>query len=457
MAHDAVYGGAGIPYGSFEGAGTRAHATPAPRRFGTRLEPTRGWPQPTRKSVPFSGLLLFTFVLFVAPQNLVPALEPLMLAKLSVGLAVIGYLVNRAMTGRSLTIMTPTVRWAFVLGAIALLSIPAGFWPGGSVDILLDLFGKSLIIFLLIANVVDTAERFRMLVGTMIGCGTFAAAHAVVNYMTGRLDPTGQRIAGYESPLAVNPNDLALTLNILVGLAIGLLPVLRRRWQRSLLLAAMAVMVAGIVMSFSRSGFVTLGVVGAMWAARALRERGGRALPSIALVVLVVTVAVPAGYSDRLSTIVDTGADTTGSADERWETMRTALAHIVQRPVLGYGLGNNVHVNVSRGGLSRDAHNAYLKLGAEIGVGGLVVYLLFIASALAAARAVRKFFHRRHEGWELGRLAGGVELSLVAFAVGAFFSPVPYHFYLYFPAGLAVAVFAIAARVPAAPPRAKGA
>ena len=425
-----------------------------PRRLpGALRAPTRGWPRPQRKSVPFSGLVLFTFVLFVAPQNLVPALEPFMLAKLTVGFAAIGYLANRAATGRALTVMASPVRWALLLGGLAILSIPAGFWPGGSVDTLLDVFGKSLVVFLLIANVVDTLERAKILIASMIVWGAFVAAWALSNYAAGRVGPTGVRVAGYESSLAVNPNDLALTLNILLGLALGLLPILRRRWQRMLVVGAMALFVAGIVVSFSRSGFVTLGVLGAVWAARGWRERGGRALISIALVVLVIVAAVPAGYSDRLSTIVNTDEDTTGSAAERWETMSTAARYIVERPILGYGLGNNMHVTVARGGLSREAHNAYLKLGAELGVAALVVYVLFIASSLSAARAVRRFFQRRGQGWELGRLAGGVELALVAFIVGAMFSPIPYHFYLYYPAGLAVALFVIASRVPPPPAR----
>jgi O-antigen ligase len=433
-------------------AGEAAFPRAAALRRPTRLSPTRGWPRPTRKAVPFSGLLLFTFILFVAPQNVFPVLEPLKLAKLSVVLALAGYLVNRAMTGRPLTVMTPTVKWALVLTLIAILSIPAGFWPGGSVDVFLDVFGKSMMIFLLVANVTDTDKRFRALVGTMIGCGAYAAAHGVVNYATGRFDPTGQRIEGYQSPLAGNPNDLAMTLNIMLALAIGMLPVVRKRVPRALLIGAMALLVAGVVVSFSRSGFITLGVVGTMWAAQAFRERGGRALPAVALVVAVVLAAVPAGYSDRLSTITDSSADTTGSADERWETMMAATAHMVERPILGYGLGNHIHVSVARGSMARDAHNAYLKVGAEMGVGALVVYVLFIVSAVATARAVRKFFANRQNGWELGRLAGGVEMALIAYAVGAMFSPSPYHFYLFYPAGLAVALFAIGARVPAQAP-----
>jgi O-antigen ligase len=418
-------------------------------RAPAKLTRTKGWPKPARKAVPFSGLLLFTFVLFIAPQNLLPALEPLMLAKLTVALAVIPYLIDRVISARPLTVRTPTVRWIFVLAGLAILSIPAGFWPGGSVSTFIDLFGKSIVIFLLVANVVDTEQRFRTLVATMVGCGAFAALHAIANYAAGRFDPSGQRVAGYESALAANPNDLAMTLTIVLGLALGLLSVERRRRHRWLLIGAMSVMVAGIIVTFSRSGFVMLAVLGAMWAARALRDRGTRAVPAIVLVVMVIAIAVPAGYSDRLATIVDTDADETGSANERWDTMVIAAAQMLERPLLGYGLGNNVHVSVSRGQTAREAHNAYLKVGAELGMPAMVVFALFVLSALATARAVRKFFERRREGWELGRLAGGVEMALVVFAVGAMFAPVPYHFYLYYPAGLAVAVFAIGARVPA--------
>ena len=46
----------------------------------------------------------------------------------------------------------------------------------------------------------------------------------------------------------------------------------------------------------------------------------------------------------------------------------------------------------------------------------------------------------------------GIELSVAAFAVGALFSPVPYHFYFYYPAGLAVALAVMAAKLDATAP-----
>src|SRR5690349_3959343 len=102
------------------GDGMLATSTPV-----RRLAPARAM------SLPFRGLVLFTLVLFVAPQNYVPALQVLMLAKLTTGVAIIAYVLHR--NGRPLTVTTPPVQWALALAAVSILSIPLGFWPGGSV------------------------------------------------------------------------------------------------------------------------------------------------------------------------------------------------------------------------------------------------------------------------------------------------------------------------------------
>ena len=406
----------------------------------------RAGARPARRSVAFGGLMLFTFVLFVAPQNFVPGLQALMVAKLTMGIAIVAYLANRSATGRPLTLMAPPVRWALAFTAIAILTIPLGFWPGGSVSVFLDLFGKSLVVFVLIANVVDTPRRARVLVASMVGWGAVLAFIAISQYRSGTLDPTGERIAGFESQLAANPNDLALTLNILLALALGLLPTIRRVGRRVLLLGAMTLMVAGIVVSYSRGGFLTLCVLGVLWTAQAVRERGLPALGAIALVALVLGLVAPETYMSRLATITDSKADTTGSAEERWESMKDAVSLISERPLFGVGVGNSRHVIVARRGADREAHNAYLKVGAELGVGGGIVYMILIASTWLAARSARRRLLRRPGHRDLAALAGGVQLAVAAFAVGALFAPVPYHFYFYYPAGLAVAVSALAAR-----------
>ena len=131
--------------------------------------------------------------------------------------------------------------------------------------------------------------------------------------------------------------------------------------------------------------------------------------------------------------------------------MATALGYMAEHPLFGVGLGNSIHVSVMRGGPAREVHNAYLKTGAELGVGGMIVYTLFVLSVVATARSVRRRLARHPDGAIVATLAGGIELGATAFAVGALFSPVPYHFYFYYPAGLSVALALIAARIEATP------
>lgn len=72
----------------------------------------------------------------------------------------------------------------------------------------------------------------------------------------------------------------------------------------------------------------------------------------------------------------------------RLEIWRNSLVSIVQKPLLGVGLGNFVSVINEEAGAAKkgaSAHNLYLDIAAEIGVLGLVVLLLMFADILYTA------------------------------------------------------------------------
>jgi O-antigen ligase len=93
----------------------------------------------------------------------------------------------------------------------------------------------------------------------------------------------------------------------------------------------------------------------------------------------------------------------------------------------------------------RAVHNTYLEYGVDLGVPGLLLFLALLWTCWRSARAARGVA----EG-EVSHLAEGIEISLLGFAVAAFFHPSAYHFYFYYIAGLAVAARHVAAREPAA-------
>ena len=263
------------------------------------------------------------------------------------------------------------------------------------------------------------------------------------NWAAGSFNENAGRIlVSYNAPLTANPNDLALMMNLLLPFAIGLF--LHARGKPLLRIAlgvAICIFVATIVITFSRAGFLTLVVIFAiyMWRLRSRPERGW--IPLALLLMLLALPFVPTDYYDRLSTITNIESDASGSAQTRWSDMFVALGLIANNPIIGAGAGMNVFaMNEARGELSLEIHNVYLQYGVDLGLPGLILFLLLFASCLRTTQDVITRSARLPDPDGLFYLAEGIKVSLMAFAVEAMFHPVAYNFYFYYIAGLAVAL-----------------
>src|SRR5712691_6809611 len=134
---------------------------------------------PPAARLPFYALMFFTLVVLIAPQGLVPALAPLHLALVAAAVAAVAHVADRMSRSRPPTVMEPEVLLALLLFALGILSVPTSYWPRGSVETLLTLLGKSLILLLLLANILVTAERLRTMLW-LLALGSTVPALAVV-------------------------------------------------------------------------------------------------------------------------------------------------------------------------------------------------------------------------------------------------------------------------------------
>ena len=66
--------------------------------------------------------------------------------------------------------------------------------------------------------------------------------------------------------------------------------------------------------------------------------------------------------------------------------LRDALRIMLEHPLFGVGFNMDTLATVEKGGGWIDTHNAYLKVGAGLGIPGLVVYLLLIWHVFKAIR-----------------------------------------------------------------------
>jgi O-antigen ligase len=401
--------------------------------------------RPGESRLPFWALMAFTVILLLSPQQTVlPDLAPLRPALVTAGLAVISLLYHRFIRREPLTIASGEMWIATCLMAWSIITVPVSRWPGGSLAFLFDTYLKSLVIFWLLANAVTSLQRIRRLVTLLSVLAVPLAIVAVWNFLSGEFvpgAPAERRIVGYDAPLTHNPNDLALMLNLLVPLGIGLLLSRPRPLFRALLACGLVLDVLAIILTFSRAGFLTLVVIALayLWKLRRGRERGW---VMIAFVVAVACLPLlPAGYTARLATITDANSDPTGSSQERRQAMLAAVSWVARHPVVGSGIGQNMlALNIERGPAWRVVHNVYLQHAVELGLPGIILFLMLLGAVLRSTARVEQEAAGDPAAEEVWRLAGALRVSLIAFSFAALFHPVAYQFYFYYMAGLALAL-----------------
>jgi O-antigen ligase len=186
-------------------------------------------------------------------------------------------------------------------------------------------------------------------------------------------------------------------------------------------------MAMGLVLTLSRGAFVGLAVGIAFLAWTEPRTR-----KTVALSIIVVA-AVAAGLATmyRATWLTAVNAKERVAAENvesRVELWHAAAMITVEHPLLGIGPGNfsseaGGTLDRSAGAPSFVAHDAYLEVAAEFGIGGLVAFLAFLVMQWSRlGRAVSRP--------DVRPLASAVRVSFVIAVVGAltlseqFFAPI---------------------------------
>ncbi|HKA33128.1 MAG TPA: O-antigen ligase family protein [Candidatus Binatia bacterium] len=390
-------------------------------------------------ALPFRMLMAFTIFMLLAPQDFFPALEGLRLPLVVALLATAAYVWDRIVHNMPFAFAAREFWLIALLTAWAVLTTPLSYDPKDSWSFLLTSYSRTIAVFWLVSNVINTGERLRRAFWTLTLIALPLALTAIEHYVTGAFTETGGRITGYDAPLTANPNDLALMLNLVLPLSIALLMLARKVSARLLLLAGIALSAAGVIITFSRGGFITLATLLLLyvWKLRARPQR--RWVWGVIGVILVCIPVVGPSYLDRLATITNFEADKSGSAQERWADMTAAAAFTIEHPFIGAGIGQNtLAVQEERGPDGGIVHNVYLEYSVELGFIGLAIFLLFYLASIKSAVSIQRGAAKEGD-MEMSTLGEAIQLSLIAFGVAAMFHPVAYHPYLYYFAGLAVA------------------
>ncbi|HKQ80558.1 MAG TPA: O-antigen ligase family protein [Blastocatellia bacterium] len=385
----------------------------------------------------FAGIYLFTLMLYARPNDLFPALGDFPLVKIVAISVLLIYIGSKNVAGARPTVWTLEMTMLMVIAALGLLFMPVAASPKDSLDLLADKYLKTVVIFILMVNLIDTRQRIFSLWKLVVVCGATLGVGAINSYVKGEFTARGLRIEGLVGGMFENPNDLATALNLLLPFAV-LLTLTREGIARLFYLACSAVIAIGVLVTFSRGGFLGLIASTGLMLWKMGRGRRLKTTLGTALILGVLFSVLPGGYGARMVTIFNTEEDQTGSAQLRRELMERAASIAINRPIIGVGMGN-FHIYSIR---EKAAHNSYLEIAAELGMMGLIAYLILIFAPLRSLHLIER--QTRGMGSNSERemywLSVSIQAAFVAYLVCSFFASIQYLWYLYYTAAYAVAL-----------------
>jgi O-antigen ligase len=216
-----------------------------------------------------------------------------------------------------------------------------------------------------------------------------------------------------------NPNTLGGLGACVLPLACAAALTARTGRRRALLFAAIGLLSMGVLLSFSKGAWLSaaagLGLLGA-YLLRTWRLPLGRVLAWTMAAVIVAAAVPPVRALPGLMWERWTSHGSAISNQERYRYIETASTLMIEHPLRGVGLERFAEAYQRARGLTRgpeDPHNAYLMVGAELGVLALGCYLLYLGFVWASAyRRASPRRDPRHAAMGAG-LAGAIAAMLV--------------------------------------------
>jgi O-antigen ligase len=315
-----------------------------------------------------------------------------------------------------------------------LLSIPLALSPSEAWHTFSDTFIRCIVIFIVIVNVVRTEARLKGLLFLTLIVSLWLSLGAINDFRLNLTTVEGYRIGGRGSGIFGNSNDMALFLVTGVPMAIALFLGSRGVIKRILFGGCAILMMAAIVLTYSRGGFIGLIAVLAFIAWKVgRRQRLTIAICGLFLLAILFVFA-PGNYAQRLASIFIPSLDPVGSSDMRREILFRSIWTALRHPLFGIGMGNFHNVSIRE----LVSHNAFTQVASEMGMAALICYTMFIVTPLKRLGQVARETIGSRERSRFYYLAIGLQASLLGYLFSSFFASVAYLWYVYYLVGYAV-------------------
>ena len=383
----------------------------------------------------YAGLFLFTIVIYARPSEFYPSPLTNSLAFFIAVVMLAIYVPSQIAAEGTLTARPREVNLILLFCLTGLLSIPLAVSPWEAWATFSDTFIRCVIVFIVMVNVVRTEARLKGLLFLALAVSVWLSVGAINDYRLGLTVVEGYRVGGSGSGIFGNSNDMALHLVTIVPIAIALVFATRGVIRKVLYGVCAALMMAAIVLTYSRGGFI--GLIGALcFLAWKLGRRHRLSVTVLAAIVIVLfLVLAPGNYAVRLLSIFVPSLDPVGSADARRAELFRSVYVAIHNPVVGVGMGNYASWLSYSGQVT---HNTYTAIAAEMGLAALTIYMMFVVAPFRRLGQVARETFAVRDNKRYYYLSVGIQASLLGYMLCTLFASVAYLWYIYYLVGYAV-------------------
>jgi O-antigen ligase len=390
-----------------------------------------------RGSAGFFFLSAFFVVYCIRPEEWIPGLRYIPVAKLTAGGALLALLTGSGSLHKKLKDLPREAKYLCAMIAVLFLSaFLSPVWKGGAVSHTID-FAKVFIVFVLLFVLVTDMEKLRRIIFVQSASVVLLTAISIVKgYNRPRLDGV---IGGIYS----NPNDLAFAIVLCIPFCLAFLVTSKGVLRKLVWAVGIVVMLVALFLTASRAGFIDLMISGTvcLWH---FGIRGRRYYLIVITALLGTLLMVTAGKKlvQCFEAISEQGEGESahGSYEARKYLMIKAIEGIEHYPILGIGANNFTNYS----GIWHEVHMTYLEIAVEGGIPALILYLLFFACGFRNLYLLRK---RKSLPLDYQVFAGAMHASLIGFVVGALFGPEAYHLFPYFAVAYTSVLLALVKRM----------
>lgn len=431
---------------------------PPPLRRFRRRSPVPSAPETSEPSpgrVAGWDLLLVSVAIYLASgvgriHDLFPMLAPLKPALLAT-VAGVGLLLLQQNGPRRIALLRSRVTTC-LLGLViwGALSVPFALTGGIALSFWMD-FARAILMSVVIAASVRNSRDLERLGLVYFGVTVLYTIIILSRFQLGSADDWRLgRLYFYDA------NDLA-TL-IVTAMPIGLYFALahRRLVLRLAAVVGLMLLVVALIRSGSRGGFLAFLAIAAFILVGFTTIPRRARIGGLVLILGVLSATASDRYWTQMQTIIRPHEDYNLTDDAgRVKIWKRGIGYMLDRPVSGVGMGNFQTAEGTLSTLARQgeygrgvrwgaAHNSFVQIGAELGIPGLLLFIVLIVSLFAALRRVTRAARTDPASTDLARLAQSLMAALVGFVVGGFFLSLAYSDMVYTLAAFSLALTKVA-------------